>query len=203
MTTLNPKWSNEYVAYNQLKRLLLTPLSEQTGTVVRAWEWDRHGPSDRGRPRRLRCSEAAQAAKDEEFMQRLTSEIAKVDAFYTTRLRNSQATFNLLEESAGSGAPANDLASRDLQNRLVKFYVELTALREYASLNYTAVTKIVKKHDKYAPAKIAATFRTDLNSRPVFGTLEEVHTLLARTRVCSGPPQSGNVGASVLFPLIR
>ena len=117
-------------------------------------------------------------------MERLTSEIAKVDAFYSTRLRNSQATFNLLEESAGSGAPANDLASRDLQNRLVKFYVELTALREYASLNYTAVTKIVKKHDKYAPVKIAATFRTDLNSRPVFGTLEEVHTLLARTRVC-------------------
>ena len=43
MTTLNPKWSNEYVAYNQLKRLLLTPLSEQTGTVVRAWEWETGG----------------------------------------------------------------------------------------------------------------------------------------------------------------
>jgi len=85
---------------------------------------------------------------------------------------------------------ADALAASDLRNRLVKFYVELAALRDYASLNYTAISKILKKHDKYMPTKLKLDFvRAHVDTRSVFGTLDELHALLTRTRVRRRMPE--------------
>jgi len=121
VTTWNPKWSTEYVAYNQLKRLVTQPADATPTEGARAdslaaprptqprlscladrhWLWLRRAVYGAG-------EETAAPLSDEDrealFRKRLLDEIDKVDAFYNAQLRASSTTFNFLDETV-RGAP--------------------------------------------------------------------------------------------------
>lgn len=60
----------------------------------------------------------------------------------------------------------------------------MNALRNYALLNYTAVIKILKKHDKYLPFKIGPEFlKENVSHLPAFGNLEQLTSTMNRVKV--------------------
>ncbi|KAJ3302106.1 vacuolar transporter chaperone, partial [Blyttiomyces sp. JEL0837] len=144
-------------------------------------------------------------ADEKEFVQALDRELDKVFAFcglkhgeLTRRIEYMEHTMQgiahgaptedakherLLEdgESGDSGAHAEDegAATRsrlnDVDNEIAMVTGEVKELAGFAGLNYTAIYKILKKHDKRTPFSLKTEFRVRMNSKPFFEqTYEEM-----------------------------
>jgi len=123
VTTWNPKWSTEYVAYNQLKRLI-THRADATPTEggcadplaheAPFFSADHHNSFLRSAHRSGEETAEPLSDMDREalFRKRLLEEIDKVDSFYNAQLRASSTTFNFLEETVRVTRP------RPIANRL-------------------------------------------------------------------------------------
>lgn len=174
LATLNPDWSDQYVQYNVLKKQIKEvsqAVQREHGTQPRRSFAVAHAawPGDSTR-------HESDYAEGRQLLKRLTDEVQKVDAFYRSQERQLSTTLELLL--------ASDTKSSDLRTRVAKYFTELVALRDFAQLNYTAVNKILKKHDKYLPFKIRQEFmREHIAPLPVFGPLDSLCNLMSRTQV--------------------
>ena len=114
-----PSWAAHYIDYRALKRLVY---------------------------------EAKDGADDEEgarrFLNALRDEIVKANEFYAATERALRERLDALEADIRSDS-VDATALRKAKKTLVReFYPELSELREFVVLNYTAVVKAVKKFNK-------------------------------------------------------
>jgi len=58
-------------------------------------------------------------------------------------------------------------------------------LQSFATLNYTAISKILKKHDKNFPTSAMKSqfMESFVNNKPMYGTQDELTKLLAQAKV--------------------
>ena len=115
-----PSWAEHYIDYRALKKLVY--VAKEDG------------------------------AKDDEeaFLRALRGEIQKSNAFYADKENRLKEQLDALEVTIRSEHASDDEATlRRAKRALVReFYPELSELREFVVLNYTAVVKAVKKFNK-------------------------------------------------------
>ena len=72
----------------------------------------------------------------------------------------------------------------DVRNRLLAQYVQTNLLSGYAVLNYTAISKILKKHDKLVPQFPTKTLfvQEHVTPKQMFGTQDELNKVLAQIK---------------------
>ncbi|XXQ38780.1 GP-PDE domain-containing protein [Plasmodiophora brassicae] len=129
-----PKWTNRYIAYAQMKSMIKT-IREQI---------DAASSSSSATPKQVKM-----------FIDRLKSEIKKVDWFYVHKLQQMETRRTVITNRFGElpGLPASALAAAEisLDQALRICEQELLDLKQFAEINQVGFVKIAKKFDKQCP----------------------------------------------------
>ncbi|KAF9579233.1 vacuolar transporter chaperone [Lunasporangiospora selenospora] len=137
---IQPDWSFNYVAYDELKNVL------KSRTETQIWN-----ETDEGY-----------------FVELLERELEKVFSFQNVKIseiRRKLDYYNLqAQEFKKRGA--EEESWRALEIELLRLVAEIDVLAKYTRLNYTGFLKIVKKHDKQTRWMLKSIFHVRLNSKP-------------------------------------
>ena len=161
---------------------------------------------------------AAQLSQGERiFVQTLSSELKKFNEFFMNREEeivmkegHLQQVFEQNEERIASalsaGAYSNDclVADTHLCQKFANFHGELVMLEHWTNLNYAALVKILKKHDKRSNLSLRSPILGNVLQQPFYSTEvllamigraeERFRTLEHRIRgfmgASAGPPQA-------------
>lgn len=111
---------------------------------------------------------------EEEFRSLLYGELDKMNNFvvdkeedFVMRLQH----FHEIVESLKDAIKDNDRSQLDLinlQKDVVVFHGEMVLLKNYSSLNYRGLVKIVKKHDRLTGAWLRSSFIPDARRQPFY-----------------------------------
>eukprot|EP00250_Pteridium_aquilinum_P020620 c24887_g1_i2 orf=458-1417(+) len=113
---------------------------------------------------------------EEEFKRLLDDELNKMNEFVVDKeeefvIRSQH--FNEQVERLKEAFKANDQNQLDLinlQKDVVVFHGEMVLLKNYSSLNYRGLVKIVKKHDRLTGAWLRLSFIPDVRHQPFYST---------------------------------
>jgi len=160
--TLHPAWSQEYVPYKSLKRLL----------------------------KPLKISHVAQSTMVEaEFLALVVGSVQSADTFFSAKkgelvallqrlcMRTSTDGTSALHEAVlEHSCPMHE--RRTILCTFQQAYLEVHRLREFSQLNMLAVHKIIKKHDKVSPIKLRLFVEPFLRQRD-FHSTDRLDSILA------------------------
>mgnify|MGYP003305402044 FL=1 len=167
-----PSWAAHYIDYRALKRVVY---------------------------------EAKDGADGEEgarrFLNALRDEIVKANGFYATKERALRERLDALETDIRSDSVDATALRRAKKTLVREFYPELSELREFVVLNYTAVVKAVKKFNKNCNRSENAV--SILSESPMFYSLG-LAKLVTRTEmlaVHAAPTKSAKVLEDSICPV--
>ncbi|KAJ2959917.1 hypothetical protein NQZ79_g4698 [Umbelopsis isabellina] len=133
-----PEWEDKYVSYNTIKKLLKASTDSKQKAVFGETE-------------------------EEEFVTQLDSELEKVQAFHSQQMEEIRQSIDKcatqidaidrLDESSKEHSELDTYAEQ--VNRLADW---INKLSNYAQVNYTAVIKLVKKHDRHVSYRVRPLF---------------------------------------------
>lgn len=202
-------WSEHYLDYEGLKRIIysqnpqLNDLSSGDQVEVKKNELKlkvkkskrtllrgsdeiiRESTEFQEQRRRLsHLSESAKHNKNyQEFLKKLDENLLKINSFYETK----KAFLNERLQSVENSLNTKIIKKSQVKRSLEEIFIELVLLKDFASLNYTGFTKLLKKHDKIlwdiVPPLRAHYIKDKCNQQPVFGILDEVFSLQLETQV--------------------
>jgi UDP-xylose/UDP-N-acetylglucosamine transporter B4 len=148
---LFPPWGDHYLSYERLKDMLYSMRD-----VL-------------GKPQA--------AALSSSFREFLQADVDKIQTFYDHTKTELKHQLEHIQSRMRESHDRSVETRRDLE----EIWSSLIMLKDFASLNYTGCVKILKKHDKIVGAvlgKMKASFIKEVvNSKPVFGVLDEVFRL--------------------------
>ncbi|KAI9285628.1 VTC domain-containing protein [Umbelopsis sp. AD052] len=139
-------WEEKYVAYNSIKKLLKSPSTAE----------ENHSFGE---------------AEEEDFVEQLDSELEKVNSFHSQQMQEIQQSIddctkqideiNQHEDITVQQSNLDEIAER--VNHLADW---INNLANYAQVNYTAIIKLVKKHDRHVQYHVRPLFMIRLKQCP-------------------------------------
>ncbi|KAI5058157.1 hypothetical protein GOP47_0026327 [Adiantum capillus-veneris] len=193
-----PTWKDKYLAYKRLKKRLnallaesLLAVEERHGSRYAADDAGMHATEgslggkrgrqmqDQGRTakrRHLLNDVEFRCLLEEEFKRLLDGELEKLNDFVVEKEEEFVMKFQLFNEEIErrkDALQANDQTQLDLinlQKDVVVFHGEMVLLKNYSSLNYRGLVKIVKKHDRLTGAWLRLSFIPDVRRQPFYST---------------------------------
>jgi len=120
-----PEWQLYYISYNSLKADL-----------------------------RIASNNGAFTDKNEtDFVEKLDKDLEKVNAFHQMQLSNIQSRIDSCSQAIESLIPSENTDSEltGLQEEINQIADDINRLARFSKINYTAVIKLVKKHDRHTP----------------------------------------------------
>ncbi|KAI8360966.1 VTC domain-containing protein [Mortierella sp. GBAus27b] len=177
--SIQPEWTFNYLAYDELKEVL------KTRTATQIWT-----ETDEGY-----------------FVELLERELEKVYSFQNVKLgevRRKLSYYNTQAlEFKKNGA--QEETWRALEIELLRLVAEIDVLAKYTRLNYTGFLKIVKKHDKQTRWLLKSIFHVRLNAKPfhkenydaiIVRLSSMYHIVVARGQKLKGDDQFANWNSS-------
>ncbi|KAI9032647.1 VTC domain-containing protein [Phycomyces nitens] len=152
-TSLNPEWTANYVAYDDLKHFL------KNEAANREWTEDNESKFIERLERELEKVYAFQRTKHDEIQGRITAETQEVEAL----CQNSEAEEHEFTDS---------------EIELGHIIADVHDLAKFTRLNYTGFLKIIKKHDKMTGWSLKPMFGVRLNAKPFYA--ENYDALIVR-----------------------
>ncbi|EFN60186.1 hypothetical protein CHLNCDRAFT_133701 [Chlorella variabilis] len=111
------------------------------------------------------------AEEDREFVATLNTDLSRVNSYFMEKEEEAVIRLRELEdrlEAAREGLDAPDL--EQLRNELVDFHGELVLMLHWSLVNYAAVAKILKKHDKMTGSRLRAPVLASVLHQPFLST---------------------------------
>lgn len=193
-----PPWKDKYLAYKLLKKRLnallaesLRAVEESHHSLYAADDAEAHATEgslggkrgrqmhDQGRTakrRQLLNNAEFRRLLEEEFKRLLEGELEKINNFVVEKEEEFVMKFQLFHEEIErrkDAIRANNQTQLDLinlQRDVVVFHGEMVLLKNYSSLNYQGLIKIVKKHDRLTGAWLLLSFIRDVHRQPFYST---------------------------------
>lgn len=104
-----------------------------------------------------------------------------MDKFFVDKEEDYIILLGHLYARAKALDPEDSAAYVEVERALVELHAELVLLENYSLLNYLALVKILKKHDKLTGIKLQERFLTKVKSQPFWST-RQLQRLIARVR---------------------
>lgn len=111
---------------------------------------------------------------EEEFKRLLDGELDKMNEFvvdkeeeFVIKLQHLNEVVERLKDAMNAN-DQNQLDLINLQKDVVVFHGEMVLLKNYSSLNYRGLVKIVKKHDRLTGAWLRLSFIPDVRRQPFY-----------------------------------
>lgn len=122
------------------------------------------------------------------FLKTLNAELQKFNRFFISaeedfvmKETKLEAAYRQVVNRDGSRAPMFTMQRcRDACRALADFHGELVLMEHWVSLNYTALVKILKKHDKRSNLSLRSPFLVSVLQQPFYST-EVLTQLIAKT----------------------
>ncbi|MCO5580882.1 hypothetical protein L7F22_034754 [Adiantum nelumboides] len=188
-----PTWKDKYLAYKRLKKRLNALLAESLRAVEERSLYvadDASTGGSLGGKRGRQIEDQGRTAKrrhllndtefrrllEEEFKRLLDGELEKMNDFVVDKEEDFVMKFQLFNEEIErrkDSIMANNQTQLDLinlQKDVVVFHGEMVLLKNYSSLNYRGLVKIVKKHDRLTGAWLRLSFIPDVRRQPFYST---------------------------------
>ncbi|KAH8556607.1 VTC domain-containing protein [Umbelopsis sp. PMI_123] len=127
-----PEWQLYYISYNSLKTDLR--IASNNGVFTDKNETD--------------------------FVEKLDKDLEKVNAFHQVQLTNIQDRINTCSQAIESLIPSenSEAETTELQEEINQIADDINRLARFSKINYTAVIKLVKKHDRHTPYVLRPLF---------------------------------------------
>jgi len=161
---LNPEWSDHYLPYNNLKKSLRS-IRENIPTDLQHQVLEKEIPAGKL------------------FLETLHKSMESAEHFYNNQLKIISVNLEFITDEAHD--PQNDTKKMtEIKRKLISLYIQINNLKIFASLNYTAISKILKKHDKYLPSyPIKTVFMQErVSSKSMYTTQDELYKELTKIR---------------------
>lgn len=156
-----PGWRNKFLSYKDLKKLVKLVSSAQ-----------------------VRMDESLDQGKRvaKKFVYLLNSEIGKFNYFFMEQeedfiIRHKELQQRVEKAVEKRGPRGNQLSEtgyleeiRNIRKDIVDFHGEMVLLMNYSNINYTGLTKILKKYDKRTGGLLRLPFTQKLLQQPFFTT---------------------------------
>lgn len=173
-----PPWRLSYIAYDVLKQELKTRQLE-------------HGWTDQD---------------EAEFVQLLDNELAKVYDFVNAKLSEIDArimycerTIQSLQRNQSTTAEVSNSSYSMMDEALTEILFDVNDLSRFTRVNYTAIQKILKKHDKWTHLNLKQAYVAKLRDKPLDKQRFDVAIIYisALHDICRhrGRPPTGNSAA--------
>lgn len=144
------------------------------------------------------CSKGKMTAEESDFVRLLNAEIDKFNAFFMEQeeeyIIRQKELQDRIEKLKNNSKPNGTVFSQTeyneemirLRKDIVNFHGEMVLLENYSALNYTGLTKILKKYDKRTGGLLRHPFIQKILQQPFF-TTEQLSKLI---RECENTLQS-------------
>lgn len=158
-----PEWATFYPDYEGLKLMLLEMARTGQNRAIKGRE-DLALHSIGGTEERIKASGPSEI----EFMRRLDGEIDKVTKHYLSTGGALRARVRELEAryEAATNAGLNGADIIDITNEVERCETLLLKLDDFVNLSYSALIKILKKHDKHSSCPILLAYCVKLQDSP-------------------------------------
>lgn len=127
-------------------------------------------PGEEGRAEHSVDKEAGEvvATEEREFVKKLDEDLAKLNDFFIEKEEESVIRLQLLTERLDAATFREE--REDIRKAFVDFHGQLVLLMHWALLNYAAVAKILKKHDKVTGAGLKDPYLAAVLHQPFCST---------------------------------
>lgn len=109
------------------------------------------------------------AEEDREFIQTLNEDLSRINSYFMEREEEAVIRLRALQDARADAAGAPDHLDR-LRSEMVDFHGELVLLLHWSLVNYAAVAKILKKHDKLTGSRLRAPVLASVLHQPFLST---------------------------------
>lgn len=168
----HPSVSDKFLCYKTLKKCLKNiPVPPEREIA----------PVEPGQPRQLTDEECT-------FVKTLNQELKKFNEFFMNKEEELVMKESKLEDefqqmtqlaARTSGGETTSTVAKTLCHAYAEFHGELVLLEHWVSINYTALVKILKKHDKRSSLALRSPFLVSVIQQPFYST-EVLSQLIAK-----------------------
>jgi len=190
---MQPEFQDKFLCYKQLKKVLKSlPSSEVDDGAQRSDEG--HGAAAQSPLHNPPTSSSAATSATERnspltpeevsFVKMLNEELEKFNEFYMEKeeeyVMHMKRLEDELEQLTGAGRVAETEELDALHVACVRFHGTLVLLQNWSALNYAALVKILKKHDKHSKLALRSPYLANVLNQPFYST-EVLSELVAGT----------------------
>ncbi|KAL4438992.1 hypothetical protein ABPG77_006929 [Micractinium sp. CCAP 211/92] len=141
------------------------------------------------------------AEEDREFIQTLNEDLSRINSYFMEREEEAVIRLRALQDARADAGGSPDQLDR-LRSEMVDFHGELVLLLHWSLVNYAAVAKILKKHDKLTGSRLRAPVLASVLHQPFLST-ESISQLVKEaerdvqelTALCGGGISSSDAEA--------
>eukprot|EP00976_Prorocentrum_cordatum_P041931 849700-Prorocentrum_minimum.AAC.2 len=170
----NPEFADKFLSYKQLKKVLKS-IPVAAGDVTRLPGEPSPSPEEDSILKNKLIAEQQSG-----FVTMLNEELQKFNDFYMEKEEEYVMELQNMEDELGRLASETPEELSQIRMRLVKFHGRLVLLQNWASLNYSALVKILKKHDKSSVLALRIPFLHNVLTQP-FYSVEILRDLVSRS----------------------
>ncbi|KAL4452619.1 hypothetical protein ABPG75_008281 [Micractinium tetrahymenae] len=109
------------------------------------------------------------AEEDREFIQTLNEDLSRINSYFMEREEEAIIRLRALQDARADAGASPDQLER-LRSEVVDFHGELVLLLHWSLVNYAAVAKILKKHDKLTGSRLRAPVLASVLHQPFLST---------------------------------
>mmetsp|Transcript_33406 Transcript_33406/g.56086 ORF Transcript_33406/g.56086 Transcript_33406/m.56086 type:complete len:286 (-) Transcript_33406:433-1290(-) len=162
------EFADKFLAYKQLKKKL------KSLPIVGEDQISEIPSSTQATSDRCQCM----TPEEKEFVKMLNEELEKFNDFYMEKEEEYVIELQNLEDELDKVDVSQVELSR-LRLRFVKFHGQLVLLQNWSALNYSALVKILKKHDKHSSITLRSSFLCNVLAQP-FYSVEVLRDMITR-----------------------
>lgn len=179
---MQPEFRDKFLCYKKLKKVLKSlpaiDTVEQNALEPASTSGEGQGTTDAERRREYNEPEAhgdqpggsltggSLTAEERAFVKMLNEELGRFNEFYIEKEEDYVIDLANLEDRLAKGSEAMQV----LQIEVVKFHGTLVLLQNWSALNYAALVKILKKHDKHSKLALRSPYLANVLKQPFFST---------------------------------
>lgn len=137
------------------------------------------------------------AEEDREFIHTLNQDLSRINTYFMEREEDAVIRLRALQDEHGAAGLASSELEQ-LRSEMVDFHGELVLLLHWSLVNYAAVAKILKKHDKLTGSRLRAPVLASVLHQPFLSTesisqlvKEAEQHVLELTQLCGGGGSAG------------
>lgn len=197
-----PEMGNLFLRYKALKKQLKRITGQQNPTPTAS-------PSQQAAAPQPQTDVSAQEA---EFLRTLNEDLSRFNQFYIEKEEDCVIKMQSLTDQINATSSPGEL--QVLKAELVELHGEMVLLLHWSLLNYAAVMKILKKHDKCTGTDLKKPFQPLVLQQPFSSTsimsrlVKEAEALIQKlvmppmhSHAPGGGPEAGTSGRSSSLPL--
>ncbi|KAK3278672.1 SPX domain-containing protein [Cymbomonas tetramitiformis] len=154
-----PEYRDKFLSYKQLKKILksVPPASERPTQSSERDETGSERPS------------AKPSDEERHFIVLLNEDLQTFNNFFMEKEEEYVMQLASLQEKlAQLEVHADPVELKNLQSSFVQFHGALVLLQHWSSLNYAALVKILKKHDKHSQLTLRSRFLANALNQPFY-----------------------------------